>query len=105
MVTVAVTGKLDTPRLSTTTSRNVTVPDVFGTVTGCTENAPLVVGLLGDSATKGPVWPGAAAASAAAAADVIAVAVKVVAAAVLMGVAAAAAVAGFAVVAAGVIGG
>jgi hypothetical protein len=36
MVTVAVTGALCCPKLSVTTNWNVTVPEVFGTVTGWT---------------------------------------------------------------------
>src|SRR5664279_1235067 len=50
IVTVANAGALCTPRLSVTTSENVTVPDVLGTVTATIDvGAPVVtLGLLGD---------------------------------------------------------
>jgi hypothetical protein len=48
---VAKAGALDTPRLSVTTSENVTVPDVLGTVTETLEVGAVVVtvGLAGES--------------------------------------------------------
>jgi hypothetical protein len=50
IVTVAVTGALCCPKLSVTTNWNVTVPEVFGTVTGCT-GLGVVIGWFGTMAT------------------------------------------------------
>jgi hypothetical protein len=54
MVTVAKAGALSTPRLSVTTSENVTVPEVLGTVTKTLEVGAVVVtvGLAGESGVE-----------------------------------------------------
>jgi hypothetical protein len=54
MVTVAKAGALCTPRLSVTTSENVTVPEVLGTVTDTLEVGAVVVtvGLVGESGVE-----------------------------------------------------
>jgi hypothetical protein len=59
MVTVAKAGALDTPRLSVTTSENVTVPEVLGTVTETLEFGAVVVtvGLVGESGVEVEVGP------------------------------------------------
>jgi hypothetical protein len=54
IVTVAKAGALCTPRLSVTTSENVTVPEVLGTVTETLEVGAVVVtvGLVGESGVE-----------------------------------------------------
>jgi hypothetical protein len=85
IVTVAVTGALCCPKLSVTTSWNVTVPEVFGTVTGCT-GLGVVIGWPGTMATAPAAADAAAAGADAAAAGADAAAVAASGAAVLASV-------------------